>query len=229
MLSSFFIFLDHLIDPGKQFAQTIVSSSGQSKVVMKPQKIIHYPHPTLRHKSKPVTRVDAQLKETIRTMFELMYKARGIGLAANQVDLPLRLFVINLKGNPEEGEERVFINPVISKPKGQAEADEGCLSIPQVEGTVLRPSKIHISAYDLDGNEIDETVDGLFARALQHETDHLDGVLFIDRLSDSGKKNIDGLLFEFENEYKALVKSGEIPDPEANARRLADIEAKYCS
>jgi len=192
-------------------------------------KIINYPHPTLRHKSKPITRVDAQLKETISEMFRLMYQAQGIGLAANQVDLPLRLFVINLAGDPEEGEEMVFINPVISKPKGQAEADEGCLSIPQVNGTVLRPSKIHISAYDLNGNEIDETVDGLLARAIQHETDHLDGVLFIDRMSDTSKKTIDGLLYEFENEHKALVSSGELPDPETNAKRLADIEDHYCN
>jgi len=162
-------------------------------------------------------------------MFRLMYQAQGIGLAANQVDLPLRLFVINLAGDPEEGEEMVFINPVISKPKGQAEADEGCLSIPQVNGTVLRPSKIHISAYDLNGNEIDETVDGLLARAIQHETDHLDGVLFIDRMSDTSKKTIDGLRYEFVNEHKALVSSGELPDPETNAKRLADIEDHYCN
>ncbi len=196
---------------------------------MQALKIIHYPHPTLRHKSKPVTRVDAQLKQTVNEMFQLMYKAKGIGLAANQVDLPLRLFVINLSGDPDEGEERVFINPVISKPKGQAEADEGCLSIPQVNGTVLRPSKIHISAYDLNGAEIDETVDGLLARAILHETDHLDGVLFIDRMSDTSKKTIDGLLYEFENEHKALVSSGEIPDPQTNAKRLAEIEARYCN
>jgi len=162
-------------------------------------------------------------------MFVLMYKARGIGLAANQVDLPLQLFVINLSGDPEEGEERVFINPVISKPGGQAEAEEGCLSIPEVNGTVLRPEKIRVSAFDLSGNEIDETVDGLLARAIQHEYDHLHGVLFIDRLSDSVKKNIDGELYEFENHHQALVKSGEIPDVEANNKRLAEIEARFCS
>ena len=162
-------------------------------------------------------------------MFQLMYAAKGIGLAANQVDLPLQLFVINLTGDPEEGEERVFINPVISKPNGQAEAEEGCLSIPEVNGTVLRPSKIHVSAFDLSGNEIDETVDGLLGRAIQHEYDHLHGVLFIDRLSESAKKNIDGQLYEFENHHDALVKSGEIPDIESNNRRLAEIEAKFCS
>jgi peptide deformylase len=157
-----------------------------------------------------------------------MYQAKGIGLAANQVDLPLQLFVINLTGDPDDGEERVFINPVISKPGGQAEAEEGCLSIPEVNGTVLRPEKIHVSAFDLSGNEINETVSGLLARAIQHEHDHLHGVLFIDRLSDSVKRNIDGQLYEFENHHNALVKSGDIPDVEANNARLAEIEARFC-
>ncbi len=195
---------------------------------MRPEKIIHYPHPTLRHKSKAITRVDSELREIIADMFRLMYKANGIGLAANQVDLPLRLFVITLAGKPDEGEELVFINPVVSKPKGQAEAEEGCLSIPEVNGSVLRPEKIHISAYDLSGNEIDATAEGLLARAIQHETDHLDGVLFVDRMSEASRKNIDGALYEFENEHKALVSSGEIPDPETNAKRLREIESRYC-
>ena len=162
-------------------------------------------------------------------MFKLMYAARGIGLAANQVDLPLQLFVINLAGRPDEGEELVFINPVVSKPSGQAEADEGCLSIPEVEGNVLRPEKVHVSAFDLSGNEINETVSGLMARAIQHENDHLNGVLFIDRVSDSVKKNIDGQLYEFENHHEALVKSGEILDVDANKKRLAELEEKFCS
>ncbi len=176
-----------------------------------------------------MTRVNQELKEIVREMFQLMYQARGIGLAANQVDLPLQLFVLNISGNPEEGEERVFINPVISAPKGQAEAEEGCLSLPEVEGTVLRPEKIHVSAFDLSGTEIDETVDGLLARAIQHEFDHLNGVLFIDRISESVKRNIDGQLYEFENHFNALVKSGEIPSVDANNKRLAEIEAKFCS
>ncbi len=192
-------------------------------------KIIHYPHPTLRHVSKPVTRIDRNLKEIVSEMFTLMYAARGIGLAANQVDLPLRLFILNLTADPDDGEEQVFINPVISKPKGQSEAEEGCLSLPEVNGNVLRPDRIHINAFDLDGNEIDEDADGLYARVIQHETDHLNGVLFIDRISESVKRNINGQLYEFENEHQALVKSGLIPDVDSNAKRLAEIEAKYCS
>ena len=97
-------------------------------------KIISYPHPALRHKSKPLRRVDSQLHETVRSMFELMYAAKGVGLAANQIDLPIRLFVANLEGDPAKGEELVFLNPIISHPKGPDEQEEGCLSLPGLYG-----------------------------------------------------------------------------------------------
>lgn len=191
-------------------------------------KIIHYPHRTLRHRSKPIKRVDRALREIVANMFELMYDARGIGLAANQVDLPLQLFVINLSGEPEGGEERVFLNPVIESPKGTSEAEEGCLSLPGIHGLVARPAQIRIKAYDLAGNEIDEVVDGLMARALQHEFDHLQGTLFIDRLSESSKRQIEGELEAFELEFAGQRASGQFPsDPEID-RRLADIEQQYC-
>ena len=90
-------------------------------------EIVQYPHPTLRYKSKPITRVDRELREIVKSMFVLMYEAKGIGLAANQVDLPLQLFIVNTKSDPEEGEELVFINPVITAPKGSHEAEERLL------------------------------------------------------------------------------------------------------
>ena len=191
-------------------------------------KIVQYPHPTLRYESKPVTRVDRELREIVRTMFDLMYQAKGIGLAANQVDLPLQLFVINTKGDPNEGEELVFINPVISSPKGTHEAEEGCLSIVGVNAIVARPERIHISAYDLQGNEINKTVDGLLAKAIQHETDHLHGVLFIDRVSESSKKQVELELEEFEIDFKSRRDTGEIPNDEAIEKRLKEIEDRYC-
>lgn len=191
-------------------------------------KIIHYPHRTLRHKSKPIKRVDRELKQTVEQMFELMYEARGIGLAANQVDLPLQMFVINLSGDPDSGEEMVFVNPVIDSPKGTAEAEEGCLSIPGINGIVARPSSIHVSAYDLSGNEIDMIAEGLLARAIQHEYDHLQGVLFIDRISDSAKKQIEDELNAFELEYKGQQAAQIVGDRNAIDRRLKEIEAKYC-
>ena len=191
-------------------------------------KIVQYPHPTLRYKSKPITRIDRELKNMVREMFDLMYAAKGIGLAANQVDLPLQLFVINLSGSPEEGEELVFINPVVSSPKGSDEAEEGCLSIVGVNAQVSRPESVHISAYDLSGREINQTVNGLLAKAIQHEADHLEGVLFIDRISESSKRQIEGELEEFEIDFNNQRSTGEILDDAAIFKRLAEIETKYC-
>jgi peptide deformylase len=191
-------------------------------------KIVQYPHPTLRYKSKPINRLDRELKTLVREMFDLMYAASGIGLAANQVDLPIQLFVINLSGAADEGEELVFVNPVLSSPKGSHEAEEGCLSIVGVNAQVARPETIHISAYDLSGREINQTVNGLLAKAIQHEADHLEGILFIDRISESSKRQIDGELEEFEIDFDNQRSTGEIPDDAAIFKRLADIESKYC-
>jgi peptide deformylase len=191
-------------------------------------KIVQYPHPTLRHVSKPIARVDRELKSIVREMFELMYDARGIGLAANQVDLPLQLFVINLTGDPDQGEELVFINPVISNPKGVSEAEEGCLSIVGVGAQVARPEQVHVTAYDLSGNQMDQTVDGLFARAIQHENDHLQGVLFIDRVVESAKRAVVEELDDFEIAFENQRSTGEIPGDETILARLREIEAKYC-
>ena len=191
-----------------------------------PLEIITYPHPTLRHVSQSIQRVDGELKQIIREMFELMYSANGVGLAANQVDLPFRLFVMNLAANPDEGEELAFINPVISRPRGNEEREEGCLSIPGVYAPVVRPSKIHFNAYKLDGTEVDEEVDGMMARVIQHETDHLDGVLFIDRLSATAKLETEAELHEFEDEFN-LMRSRYPTDSEIS-QRLKTLETKYC-
>ena len=106
-----------------------------------------------------------------------MYASRGIGLAANQVDLPFQLFLVNESGEPSKGEELVFINPVITKPKGREEKEEGCLSLPGVHANVARPTQIHVTAYDLNGSPIDATFDGMLARIIQHEYDHVHGCL----------------------------------------------------
>lgn len=191
-------------------------------------KIVPYPHPTLRYKSKAVKRVDRELRGIVREMFESMYEARGIGLAANQVDLPLRLFVVNVAAEATSGEELVLINPVIASPKGTDEKEEGCLSIPGVHGFVARPEQIRVQAYDLSGNEIDMTVDGLLARAIQHEFDHIEGVLFIDRLSDSAKRLIEPELEEFQLEYQSMRETEKVAAKEKIMERLAEIEARYC-
>ena len=188
-------------------------------------QIIHYPHPTLRHPSKPLKRVDAELCQIVAQMFELMYEQEGVGLAANQVDLPYRLFVTNVEGNPEAKElECVFINPVLSGGRGQEEDEEGCLSIPGIHAPVTRNATIRVQAYDLAGNEIAFEAEGLAARILQHETDHLDGTLFIDRLGPAQLAAVRDKLEEFELDFQSRRETGELPDPETIAARLQELE-----
>jgi len=188
-------------------------------------QVIHYPHPTLRHVSKPVKRVDAELREMVAQMFELMYKHEGVGLAANQVDLPYRLFIANPSGDPKDKDsEHVFINPVLRGGKGHVEGEEGCLSIPGVLGPVVRKEKITIEAYNLKGEQFVGEVDGLFARIVQHETDHLDGKLFIDRLAPAQAAEVRDELEEFEIDFQSKRDCGELPDDDRIAERLAELE-----
>ncbi len=190
-------------------------------------QVVTYPHPTLRHISKPLRRVDAELREIVREMFVLMYANKGVGLAANQVDLPFRLFIVNLTSDPAKGEELVFINPVITKRKGLAEAEEGCLSLPSLYADVKRPQSVSISAYDVDGNEVRREVTGLFARVVQHELDHLDGILFIDRLSPLQLSDIKSPLEEFEIDYQSRLTRHEIPGHDELAVKRAELELKW--
>jgi len=191
-------------------------------------QILTYPHPTLRRVSKPLRRVDAELRKNIREMFDLMYQAKGIGLAANQVDLPLRLFIVNLAAKPDEGEEIVFINPVVSRPHGGTEdAEEGCLSLPGLYGHVTRPKQVRINAYSLQGEEIQIDATGLLARCVQHEFDHIDGVLFPDRMSPTAKADLAEGLDEFEAEFNSRRTTGSVPSDEEIAKRWAEWEGRY--
>ena len=191
-------------------------------------QIITYPHPTLRHKSLPVKRVDAELRQMVAEMFELMYASRGIGLAANQVDLPLRLFIMNLEGEKGKGEEFVFINPVVSHPKGSEAKEEGCLSLPELYAEVVRPKRVRIQAYGIDGREIQADVDGMFARCAQHEVDHLDGVLFIDRVNPTMIPELQPALETFEMDFRSRRSTGGIPTDAELAAGRAEWEKKYC-
>jgi peptide deformylase len=192
-------------------------------------RIVEYPHPALRHPSKPLKRVDAELVEIIREMFALMYVSRGIGLAANQVDLPYRLFIANLTGDPEQpDQEHVFLNPVLSGRKGSAEEEEGCLSLPGLYGQVKRPEKITLNAFTLRGEEVKADLSGMFARVVQHEVDHLDGVLFIDKLSPTAQLASKEAIEEFELHFAHQRQRGEIPDNAAIAARLAELEKLRC-
>ncbi len=190
-------------------------------------KIVTYPHPTLRHVSKPVRRVDAHLRSVVEEMFQLMYEAKGIGLAANQVNLPLRMFICNLTATQGEGEEFVFLNPVLTRPQGQSEREEGCLSFPGLYAPVRRPERIHLQAFTLSGEEIRADLDGLMSRVVQHEVDHLDGILFTDRLSATHEMNVQSALEEFELDFESRQQSGEIPRDTEIHDRLTQWEQDY--
>jgi peptide deformylase len=196
-------------------------------------QIVRYPHPALRFKSVPVTQITQELRDAVREMFDLMYAAEGIGLAANQVALPYRLFVLNLTGKRDEkDQEHVFINPEIVSRKGSQEAEEGCLSFPKLYGQVRRAGEIVVEAFDLDGRGFELTIDELASRAIQHETDHLDGMLFTDRLSDAARREVALTLGDFESQFRRQQELGVFPsDAEITAvlRRLAEAQQPVTS
>ncbi|MBI4584477.1 MAG: peptide deformylase [Planctomycetes bacterium] len=144
--------------------------------------LIYYPNPILKKQARPLERIDGKVRQAVREMFEVMYRHKGVGLAAPQVGWSARLFVINLAGNPAEGAKRVYINPRLTAQDGETLEEEGCLSIPDVRGKVLRSKTVTIRAQALDGKLFTEEAADLCARVLQHEIDHLDGILFIERL-----------------------------------------------
>ena len=146
--------------------------------------ILTVPHPMLKEVSQPVDQVDDALRELMDDMLQTMYAADGIGLAAIQVGVPKRIIVMDLAGRDEDPQPRDFVNPVLSDPSDTLKPyEEGCLSVPTVYDEVERPDRIRIQYLDYDGNPRDEIAEGMFAVCIQHEMDHLEGVLFIDYLS----------------------------------------------
>ena len=150
-----------------------------------PLKLVIYPDPRLKKPSAPVTDFSAGLQELCTQMFALMRESAGVGLAAPQVGKNIRLFVMNASGKPED--DRVYINPILSDAEGGEEAEEGCLSIPELRVKVYRSKRVRLQAHDLTGQLIDQTAEGFEARIWQHETDHLNGVLLTDRMARSLK------------------------------------------
>jgi peptide deformylase len=190
-------------------------------------KIVVYPHPSLRHKARPVTSIDAKIHLHVREMLELMYEARGLGLAATQVELPYRLLVMNLTSDPKQSEhEGAYLNPVILEKKGAVEDEEGCLSLPGLYRKVRRAKTVKVQAYNLKGEGVEITASDLAARVWQHEIDHLDGILFIDRLGPVGKIDTRGTLQEFERKYRKAQERGEIPADNVIEKNLTALEAQ---
>ena len=150
-----------------------------------PLKIIQYPDPRLKRPSAPVTAFDAALSDLAGRMFELMREARGVGLAAPQLGVNLRLFVMNATGEPAD--DRAYANPVLSDPDGEDEDDEGCLSLPKITVPVIRSITLRLRAQTLTGEPVEQLETGYVARIWQHETDHLNGVLLTDRMGPVAK------------------------------------------
>ena len=142
------------------------------------------PDPVLRQKARRVTKIDAALQKLIDDMIDTMRDASGVGLAANQVGVLQRIVVIEI---PEEEEVLVLINPEITRREGERLVEEGCLSIPGYRGELTRSLKVRARALDRDGNTMRVKAEGLLAQALEHETDHINGTLYIDHLESSDK------------------------------------------
>lgn len=197
-------------DSSKRSRQAAAPKSGQasqypapgSKVDPATLQIVIYPDDVLRRKAKPIDMASPDARKSVRDvaarMLELMRSAEGIGLAAPQVGLPWRLFVVDIP--PEEPSDLkldpavctdgpvIYINPVLSSPRGDLEPyEEGCLSLPKVRGDVIRPTDIRITALDLDGNSFSQSGTDLLARCWQHEFDHIEGILILDKLTQSAR------------------------------------------
>jgi len=144
-------------------------------------EIVEFPDPRLRTRAAPIDQVDDALRALIDDMFETMYDAPGIGLAATQVDVHRRFMVIDV--SEDKSEPRVFINPEILEREGKQVCQEGCLSVPGIYADVTRAERIRVRAQDRNGDAYEMEADGLLAVCIQHEMDHLDGKLFVDYLS----------------------------------------------
>ncbi len=148
------------------------------------RRIELYGSEALRRPADPVEDVDDEVRALVRDMFETMYDARGIGLAAPQVGVSRRVIVLDVEEEPGASNRLTLVNPrLVDRTSRKDKQTEGCLSIPGVEGVVERPVSVVVDGEDVEGRSVRVEADGLFARALQHEIDHLDGVLFVDRLS----------------------------------------------
>jgi peptide deformylase len=146
-------------------------------------KIVKYPEPVLEQPGEPVTEFDSELRKLAADMFETMYASQGIGLAAPQVGVSKRVTVIDLSMGKDPKQKLVLVNPEVILTEGRQYEEEGCLSFPDIREKVVRSAKVRIRAQDEKGKWFEMDGDELLARAFQHEIDHLDGVLFIFRMS----------------------------------------------
>jgi peptide deformylase len=148
-------------------------------------RITHYPAGVLTGAASPIEKIDDNIRRLVEKMIEIMLKNKGVGLAAPQIGVPLRLFIISLDGSRDS--VKVFINPTVT-PTGELDSnEEGCLSVPNVYTKIRRYKKCKVTATDLDGKQFTEQAEGLFARALQHENDHINGITIVSRMGQAAK------------------------------------------
>ena len=147
------------------------------------REVLVYPDPVLKQKCKPVSKVDDSIRDLVKDMADTMYAEDGVGLAAIQIGVPKRILVIDTSSRQETEKLRVFINPELVTAEGRTKYNEGCLSIPGEAEEIERFARVVVRALDEKGEPFEVEAEGLLAIALQHEMDHLDGVLFVDRLS----------------------------------------------
>ena len=168
-------------------------------------RVVCYPDPVLRKKTQIIEEIDDQVRERAKEMLEIMYETNGIGLAGPQVGWNARICTLNHTGEPED--EGVFINSQILKSEGEEIEEEGCLSFPGIHSKIARATHVEVEAYGLDGEEMHIEAEGLLARAWQHEIDHLDGVLILDRMSPAARLFHRRRLKELESTYKDRERS----------------------
>jgi len=168
--------------------------------------ILIYPDPRLRTPGEELMEIDDEVSARIREMFELMYAARGVGLAAVQAGWPVRLFVMNLSAEPpaedNDAEEIVCINPRVTTESGRIVEEEGCLSFPGIRGKVIRAENVHLEYYNEQGEAMSADLSGLAAIAAQHELDHLDGQIFINRMTSASRAKVASQLKQLEKEFE---------------------------
>jgi len=172
---------------------------------MASMKIVSYPDPVLRTPAQEVEEIDDRLVQLVQDMIETMYANRGVGLAAPQVGVGEKLIVVNLTGEAADG--LVLVNPRIVSHSGGVLEEEGCLSVPGITAKVRRPQRVTVEGYTLQGEAVKIEAEDLYARVLQHELDHLNGTLFVDKLAPASRLVYEKLLQEMEAEYSSRRKT----------------------
>ena len=170
-------------------------------------RVIKYGNPILRLRAKKIEHIDESVRQLAKDMIETMQKEAGIGLAAPQVAESITILVIDMSLIVENEKPTVVINPGILETEGESILEEGCLSLPDIREEVKRPEIIKIKYQNLDGEVVEKKVDGLFARVLQHEMDHLNGVLFVDRISSLKKKMLNKKLKQLAAEEREIMSN----------------------